>query len=147
MSFAAELIRPTRKQAAQAITSPMGVAAHDAIVQGLPSSALAAISKQFNRLDTADIYAVVGISERTAQRLKAAEPQAMDIAASDGIHRLLRAYELALDVLGSDQAAQEWLAAEALGLEGRRPIDLLRTTPGAALVMLLLQRMLHGIYA
>ena len=147
MSFAAELIRPTRKQATTSSTPPLGVAAHDAIVQGLPSSALAAISKQFSRIEAADIYAVVGISERTAQRLKAAAPQPLDIAASDGIHRLLRAYELALDVLGSDEAAQDWLGTEALGLEGRRPIDLLKTTPGAALVMLLLQRMLHGVFA
>lgn len=144
MSATVDLIRPARKQAAPPAS---GVAVHDAIVQGLPSSALAAINKQFNRIHAADIYAVVGLSERTAQRLKAAEPQPMDIAASDGIHRLLRAYELALDVLGSDEAAQDWLVAEALGLEGRRPIDLLKTTPGAALVMQLLQRMLHGVYA
>lgn len=144
MSFATALIRPARNQA---VPPPSGVAAHDAIIQGLPSSALAAINKQFNRIDAADIYAVVGVSERTAQRLKAAEPQPMDVAASDGIHRLQGTYELALDVLGSDEAAQDWLTAEAPGLEGRRPIDLLRSTPGAALVMQLLLRMLHGVYA
>jgi len=54
---------------------------------------------------------------------------------------------MAEEVLGSAEAANEWLNTEAMGLEFRKPIDLVSTSPGAEAVKTLLQRMKYGVYA
>lgn len=54
---------------------------------------------------------------------------------------------MAEEVLGSAEAANEWLTTKAMGLEFRRPIDLVNTSPGAEAVKTLLQRMKYGVYA
>ena len=51
------------------------------------------------------------------------------------------------DVLGSRADAEQWLAARAIGLNSRRPIELLATPQGAELVKTLLDQMAHGVYA
>jgi putative toxin-antitoxin system antitoxin component (TIGR02293 family) len=53
----------------------------------------------------------------------------------------------AIDVLGSKDAAEHWLAAPAIGLDQRQPIDLLQSSEGAELVKTLLTRMDYGVYA
>lgn len=54
---------------------------------------------------------------------------------------------MAEDVLGSAETANEWLITEAMGLEFRKPIDLVSTSPGAEAVKIHLQRMKYGVYA
>ena len=53
---------------------------------------------------------------------------------------------LAEDVLGSTQAANDWLHSEAIGLEFRRPVDLLAAPGGVEAVETLLHRMKCGVY-
>ena len=52
----------------------------------------------------------------------------------------------ATSVLGSQQKAEEWLARPAQGLNGHRPIDLLATQTGTALVEQFLERLDYGVY-
>jgi putative toxin-antitoxin system antitoxin component (TIGR02293 family) len=52
----------------------------------------------------------------------------------------------AIDVLGSRAHAERWLANPALGLEQRRPIDLISTPGGAQQVLDYLERLRHGVY-
>jgi putative toxin-antitoxin system antitoxin component (TIGR02293 family) len=52
----------------------------------------------------------------------------------------------ASEVLGSSKAAKEWLVSPAMGLNGARPIDLLRTNDGARATMEFLTRLAHGVY-
>ena len=47
----------------------------------------------------------------------------------------------AAKVLGSQQEAEQWLERPALGLDQRRPIDLLKTQAGVKLVEQHLERM------
>ena len=50
---------------------------------------------------------------------------------------------------GSPEVMQcwvRWLAAPAMGLDGARPIDLLRTLQGSELVAEFLGRLEHGVY-
>ena len=54
--------------------------------------------------------------------------------------------QLAIRVLGSEEAADTWMARPQLGLDGRRPLDLIGTAPGTRLVTDLLLRMEAGIY-
>lgn len=54
---------------------------------------------------------------------------------------------LAVEVFGSIKAAEQWFMAPAMGLNQRRPVDLMQTLDGCAQVTLPLSRMLHGVYA
>jgi putative toxin-antitoxin system antitoxin component (TIGR02293 family) len=52
----------------------------------------------------------------------------------------------ATSVLGSQAEAEQWLERPALGLDQRRPIDLLSTPAGIALVEDFLERVEFGVY-
>lgn len=60
-----------------------------------------------------------------------------------GERRILR---LATVVLGSKAEARRWLEAPAMALDQRRPIDLVETRDGEALVTTLLNRIEYGVY-
>lgn len=87
------------------------------------------------------------MSERTSRRVL------QDLAKPMGIHMSDRVLQLSLiraqaeEEFGSGDAAEQWLISPAIGLEQRRPIDLIRTTFGTALVAQLLTRIRHGVYA
>lgn len=49
-------------------------------------------------------------------------------------------------LFGSRDAAERWLARPAMGLDGERPIALMRTLQGAELVTEFLGRLEHGVY-
>ena len=53
----------------------------------------------------------------------------------------------AAEVMGGHDAAERWMAAPAAGLDGARPIELMRTLQGAELVSDLLGRLEHGVYS
>jgi putative toxin-antitoxin system antitoxin component (TIGR02293 family) len=52
----------------------------------------------------------------------------------------------ATSAFGSQAAAEQWLAQPAIGLDGRRPIDVLATPAGVELVEDLLGRIKYGVY-
>ncbi|GAP37748.1 hypothetical protein ISF6_3693 [Piscinibacter sakaiensis] len=117
-------------------------------MQGVPGRALTRLWEDTKgRLPVEAVFRVIGVSPRTAHRIKAEPDKPLDARTTDGIYRLESVRALAEDVLGSSEAADEWLASEAIGLEFRRPIDLLSSSPGAEAVKTLLQRMKHGVYA
>jgi len=53
----------------------------------------------------------------------------------------------ASEVFGGKEAAQRWLSAPAVALNGSRPIDLLQTLQGAGVVSDYLDRLEHGVYS
>ena len=71
----------------------------------------------------------------------------IDRALSDRVLRLVSVVNQATQVLGSQQAAEQWLSSPAIGLDRRIPIDLLQSSEGTAMVKTLLSRMEYGVYA
>lgn len=125
-----------------------GVMAHDAVMKGVPGRALTHIWESTRgALPTDAILKAIGVSARTAHRIKTDPDKPLDARTTDGIYRLESVRAMAEEVLGSAEAANEWLNAEAMGLEFRKPIDLVSTSPGAEAVKTLLQRMRYGVYA
>jgi putative toxin-antitoxin system antitoxin component (TIGR02293 family) len=122
------------------------VTAHDVVMKGVPGYALTRIWETTS-LPTEAVLKAVGVSSRTAHRIKANPAKALDPRTTDGIYRLESVRAMAEEVLGTAEAANDWLNAEAMGLEFRKPIDLLSTSPGAEAVKTLLQRMRYGVYA
>ncbi|WP_052659160.1 antitoxin Xre/MbcA/ParS toxin-binding domain-containing protein [Pseudomonas sp. LFM046] len=54
--------------------------------------------------------------------------------------------ERAAQILGSREKAERWMATPALGLEGRRPIDLLGSPEDLELLATFLGRIEYGVY-
>jgi putative toxin-antitoxin system antitoxin component (TIGR02293 family) len=52
----------------------------------------------------------------------------------------------AVEVFGSKEDAEQWLRSPAMGLDGRRPIDLLESPEGKQLVEEFLGRLEFGVY-
>jgi len=124
------------------------VMAHDVVMKGVSGRALTRIWESTRGTLPADaILKAIGVSARTAHRIKTDPDKPLDARTTDGIYRLESVRAMAEEVLGSVEAANEWLNTEAMGLEFRKPIDLLSTSPGAEAVKTLLQRMKYGVYA
>jgi putative toxin-antitoxin system antitoxin component (TIGR02293 family) len=69
--------------------------------------------------------------------------------ASGKTRRTLKFAEIlaaATDVFGSREEAKRWLETPAIGLDQRRPIDLLATPEGVEIVEQYLGRIAHGVY-
>jgi len=87
---------------------------------------------------------VIGISEKTAGRRK---HEMLPREAADATLALIEITSLAERVLGSHAEAEQWLVTPALGLDGRKPIELIATRAGAEMVKAHLVRIDHGVYA
>ncbi len=124
------------------------VMAHDVVMKGVSGRALTRIWESTRgTLPTDAILKAIGVSARTAHRIKIDPDKPLDARTTDGIYRLESVRAMAEEVLGSTEVANEWLKTEAIGLEFRKPIDLVSTSPGAEAIKTLLQRMKYGVYA
>jgi putative toxin-antitoxin system antitoxin component (TIGR02293 family) len=65
---------------------------------------------------------------------------------NEQVRDFARIVATATTVLGSREAAEQWLERPALGLDGRRPIELLASAAGVGLVEEFLRRLEHGVY-
>lgn len=63
------------------------------------------------------------------------------------MHLDFKVRALAVEELGSIAAAEQWLMTPAMGLDQRRPVDLMQTIDGIAQVTQLLLRVRYGVYA
>jgi putative toxin-antitoxin system antitoxin component (TIGR02293 family) len=120
--------------------------AHDMVTRGLPVILVREMMDSYELVGKDAVLLAIGVSERTLQRGKDAS-RLLDSNASDRLLRLAGITEHAIDVLGSQQEAERWLLRPALGLDQRRPIDLLQSSEGTELVKALLTRMDYGVYA
>ena len=119
---------------------------HGALVKGLPYAVLVNIVDHLSALSTDQIADAVGISARTLrrQRDQPDKPMPADLASKTWL--FAETLSQASTVFGSRDAAERWMAAPAMGLDGARPIELLRTLQGAELVTEFLGRLEHGVY-
>ena len=129
-------------------TRPAGpLDAHDLLLQGLPGAALTHLIDSFALLkDPATLEKAVGISRRTVQRRKSAPVKLLSREQSGRAWKFAEILAKATAVLGSRKEAERWLEREAIGLDRRRPIDLLATTAGVEIVESHLERLEYGVY-
>jgi len=121
---------------------------HDAIEAGLPGAALHHLVDKLTVLEQdAALERAMGMSRRTLQRSKTAPERPLSSEQSGKAWKFAEVLALATDVLGSQDAAERWLSEPAMGLNQRRPIDLLQTPAGTELVETLLRRIDFGVYA
>ena len=122
--------------------------AHDMIVEGLPARSLLHLVEGVRVLSTGDVLnKAVGISIRTLQRRKIdAQDTLLSPEQSSRAWRFAEILAQATDILGSQDAAETWLVEPAIGLNNRRPVDLLASAAGAEAVGTYLTRLEYGVY-
>lgn len=123
--------------------------AHDLIVQGIPSRSLFHLVDGVQVLSTGDVLTkAIGISIRTLQRRRSEVKQkVLSTEQSSRAWRFAEIIAKATDVLGTQTAAEAWLLEPAIGLDNRRPVDLLTSSAGAEAVDDYLTRIEYGVYS
>ncbi len=87
------------------------------------------------------------MSLRNFQRRKDAPDKPLSQEQSGRTWKFAEILAKATDVFGSQEEAEQWLERPAIGLDQRRPIDLLATPAGIELVEQYLTRLAYGVYA
>ena len=123
------------------------IEAHEMLLRGLPAKALTSLVETFITLNwDAALEKAVGMSLRTYQRHVASVDKPLSLEQTARTWKLAEIVAKATDIFGSRDKAELWLTQPAIGLNQRRPIDLLATPAGIELVETFLQRVDHGVY-
>ena len=86
------------------------------------------------------------MSLRTFQRRKNTPAKPLNKEQSGRTWKFAEILAKATEVLGSQEEAEQWLERPAIGLNQRRPIDLLETPAGMELVEDYLMQLEYGVY-
>lgn len=123
--------------------------AHEAILSGFPGQTLVRLSEKVAIIRRPEAFEkALGLSLRTFQRRK--KEQASGKLSQEQSGRAWKFAEIlakATEVFGSQDEAELFLERPAVGLDQRRPIDLLATPAGVELVETYLERIKYGVYA
>ena len=128
------------------LRNPLDV--HEVLSHGLPGAALIYLIDNLVTLHgAASLKKAVGVSVRTFQRHKCAPAKPLSQEQSGRTWKFAEILAKATAVLGSQNEAEQWLGRPAIGLDQRRPIDLLATPAGVKIVEDFLERLEYGVYA
>jgi putative toxin-antitoxin system antitoxin component (TIGR02293 family) len=119
---------------------------HDVIVKRFSGKALVYVVKHATILNRSDVSAATGVSLRTAQRIDAQSTKLLSPEQSGRLWKFAEVLAKAIEVFGTREEAEKWLATPAVALEKKRPVDLLRSPVGVELVEQLLGRLEYNVY-
>jgi putative toxin-antitoxin system antitoxin component (TIGR02293 family) len=121
---------------------------HDALLDGLPGSALTSLLGSFRVLPRSGrrLEAAIGVSLRTMQRKKGDGAKRLSVEQTYRTWQFAETLARATKVLGSQEVAERWLESPAIGLDRKSPIDLLATPAGTRMVENYLTRIEYGVY-
>ena len=119
---------------------------HAAAINGIPYSVLLHLTSNTLHLAEEDVANVLGLSTRTLRRHKETPDKVMPADLGSKIWQFAEILAKATEVMGSKEDAEQWMSEAVMGLDGARPIDLLRTSQGATLVSQFLERIHYGVY-
>ncbi|MEA1673509.1 antitoxin Xre/MbcA/ParS toxin-binding domain-containing protein [Nitrospirillum sp. BR 11163] len=122
--------------------------AHEMLAEGLPGPALNHLVDSLQVLGrTPSLEKAMGISLRTFQRRRETPAKPLSQEQSGRAWKFAEILARASAALGNQADAERWLEQPAMGLEQRRPIDLLSTPAGLDIVEDFLTRLEYGVYA
>ena len=113
--------------------------------QGLPASSLVALAEKLH-VGNNVLSRKLWIPQRTLTR-RLSQHSRLTAAESDRTVRLARVYANAVEMIGSEENAVEWLRTANRALGGERPLDQLDTDLGARAVEDVLGRIAYGVYS
>jgi putative toxin-antitoxin system antitoxin component (TIGR02293 family) len=120
--------------------------AHELLHRGLPRAALSNLIDNLDVIEVSEASAALGMSLRTLQRHKNTPVVHLDVQQSGRTWKFAEILAKATRVLGSQDEAEQWLRRPAIGLEQKRPIELLTTPAGVKLVEEYLGRLEYDVY-
>ena len=121
--------------------------AHEMLLQGLPGQALRHLIDSLVVLEmTGSLEQAIGMSLRTFQRHRDAPMKPLNQEQSGRTWKFAEILAKATGIFGSQEDAEQWLERPAIGLDQRRPIDLLATPAGVEIVEAFLTRLKYGVY-
>jgi putative toxin-antitoxin system antitoxin component (TIGR02293 family) len=132
------------------IGRPLGNGALDAhllIEAGIPNRAVDHLAQSLKVMGQQSLEQAIGISLRTLQRK---EKKPRELLSHEQAGRTWQFAELlakATMVFGAQDEAEQWFERPAIGLNQKRPIDLLTTPAGVKVVEDHLERLAYGVYA
>lgn len=112
--------------------------------QGLPASAFERIQRALG-VPAKVLADVTHIPVRTLSRRK--QQGRFDVSESERLFRIAALYDHAVEVMGGEERAREWLTCPVRGLADRVPLHYADTEPGAQEVHDLLGRIEHGVFS
>ncbi len=115
------------------------------IRKGLPAGSITVLAAKLH-LGNSALSGKLGIPQRTLTR-RLSQALRLTPAESDRTVRMARVYANAVEMIGDEERAIEWLSAPNRALGGERPIDRLDTDTGARVVEDILGRIAYGVYS
>jgi putative toxin-antitoxin system antitoxin component (TIGR02293 family) len=115
------------------------------IRKGLPASSVTALAEKLD-VGSTTLSETLGIPQRTLTR-RLSQRSRLTAAESDRTVRLARVYANAVEMIGDEDKAVEWLHTPNRALRGERPLDQLDTDVGAREVEDILGRIAYGVYS
>ena len=113
--------------------------------RGLPASSVTALAQKLH-LANSVLSRKLGIPQRTLTR-RLTERSLLTSAESDRTVRMARVYANAVEMIGEEERAIQWLGTPNRALGGERPLDMLDTDVGARTVEDILGRIAYGVYS
>ena len=132
-----------RKVLGKTIKKPDDLA--ELVRKGLPASSVTELADRL-AVGSTVLSGKLGIPQRTLTR-RLSHGSRLTAAESDRTVRLARVYAHAVEMIGDDQKAGEWLRTANRALGGERPLDCLDTDPGTREVEDILGRIAYGVYS
>lgn len=132
-----------RKVLHKAIKKPEDLAR--LVREGLPATSLSILAKKLD-LGSTTLSRKLGIPRRTLTR-RLSKRSRLTAAESDRTVRLARVFAGAVEMIGDQDKAAEWLQTPNRALGGERPLDQLDTDVGARTVEDILGRIAYGVYS
>ena len=126
-------------------TDPLG--AHFLLEGGIPNRAIDHLAGCLKVMGQDSLEQAIGMSLRTLQRK---EKKPLGLLSHEQAGRAWQFAELltkATAVFGTQEEAEQWFERPAIGLNQKRPIDLLTTPAGVKIVEDYLERLAYGVYA
>jgi putative toxin-antitoxin system antitoxin component (TIGR02293 family) len=132
-----------RKVLRKAIKKPEDLAR--LVRRGLPATSIRVLAEKLDLGNTV-LSRKLGIPVRTLTR-RLSHGSRLTAAESDRTVRLARVYAGAVQMIGDEEKAAEWLQTPNRALGGERPLDQLDTDVGARTVEDILGRIAYGVYS
>jgi len=132
-----------RKVLGKAIKNPDDLA--QLVRTGLPAGSVSVLSDRLH-LGNGALSRKLGIRPRTLTR-RLSHGSLLTAAESDRTVRMARVFANAIEMIGDQDKAVEWLGTPNRALGGERPLDQLDTDTGARMVEDILGRIAYGVYS
>src|SRR5262250_2766451 len=113
--------------------------------EGLPATSITVLAERLDIGNTA-LSQKLGIPQRTLTRRLSLRSR-LTATESDRMVRLARVFANAVEMIGDEEKAVEWLQTPNRALGGERPLDQLDTDVGAREVEDILGRIAYGVYS